>query len=402
VTTPADLVFPCPDAETLREIGAWDGFRPATIPASDFPVDVVRFEASASKPVVISRAKRPETLKAMPATLRTRAEAAFERSARRPSRLRMARGRHLDFSGGPAIMGILNVTPDSFSDGGLHFERDRAVERALQMFEEGAAIVDVGGESTRPANYGEARPLPPEEEIARVVPVIAEIRAKTDAPLSIDTRKAAVARAALEAGADLVNDVSAGRFDAEMFDTIAGSRAGAILMHMKGTDPRTMQDDLRYGHLVGEIASFLAEAGRRAEAAGIPADAVALDPGLGFGKAPEDNLILLRHLATFRALGFPIAAGASRKGFVRRFSGVSENASAAERLPGSLAALGAAAAGGASILRVHDVADSVRFLRMTDAIARPASAAAASSGSPSRSDSPSRSGSSAPAGSAAR
>jgi dihydropteroate synthase len=377
VTTPADLVFPCPDAESLREVCAWDGFRPATMAATEFPVDVVRFEGSASKPVVISRAKRPETLKAMPATLRSRAEAAFERAARAPAGLRMARGRRLDFVGGPAVMGILNVTPDSFSDGGLHFERDRAVARALEMFSEGAAIVDVGGESTRPANYGEAQPLPPEEEIARVIPVIEAIRARTDAPLSIDTRKAPVARAALEAGADLVNDVSAGRFDAAMFETMAAGGAGTILMHMKGTDPRTMQDDLRYGHLVGDIAGFLADAARRAEAAGVMPEAIAVDPGLGFGKSPEDNLVLLRRLGAFRALGYPVAAGASRKGFVRRFSGVGENASSAERLPGSLAALAAAVSGGAAVVRVHDVADSVRFLRMAGAIARSASPAAA-------------------------
>jgi dihydropteroate synthase len=397
VTPPADVIFACPDAETLREVASWDGFRPAAIPASDFPVDLVRFEGSASRPVVISRAKRTETLKAMPASLRSRAEAAFARLAARPIRLGMAKGRALDLSAGPAVMGILNVTPDSFSDGGLHFEHDRAVARALEMFEEGAAIVDVGGESTRPANYGEALALSPEEEIARVVPVIETIRSKTDAPLSIDTRKAAVARAALHAGADLVNDVSAGRYDADMLGTIAAGGAGAILMHMKGIDPRTMQDDLRYDHLVGDIAAFLADAARRAEAAGVAHDAIAVDPGLGFGKSPEDNLVLLRHLAAFRTLGRPVVAGASRKGFVRRFSGVSEKASPAERLPGSLAALGAAAAAGAAILRVHDVAESVRFLKMTGAIARPA--APEHSGSPSRSGSPSQS---SPAGSAAR
>jgi dihydropteroate synthase len=373
---PADLVVPCSDADALREVCGWDGFRPATLSPSDFPVDLVRFEGSASRPVVIARAKRAETLKAMPASLRARAEAAFERAARRPARLAMARGRHLDFAGGPAVMGILNVTPDSFSDGGLHFERSRAVARALEMFEEGAAIVDVGGESTRPASYGEARPLTPEEEIARVIPVIEGIRAKTDAPLSIDTRKAAVARAALESGADVVNDVTAGRFDADMFRTMERSRAGAILMHMKGTDPRTMQDDLHYDHLLGDVASFLADAARRAAASGIALEAIAIDPGLGFGKAPEDSLALVRHLGAFRALGFPIAVGASRKGFVRRFSGVPETASSDERLPGSLAALGSAAAAGAAILRVHDVAESVRFLRMAGAIARAASPAA--------------------------
>ncbi len=375
MTPAADLVIPARDAGSLSEICGWDGFRPASFPPSDFPVDVVRFEGSASRPVVIARSRRAETLKAMPASLRQRAEAAFGRAGRRPARLALARGRSLDFSAGPAVMGILNVTPDSFSDGGLYLDREAAVARALAMFDEGAAIVDVGGESTRPANYGQAQPLSAGEEIARVVPVIEAIRAKTDAPLSIDTRKAAVARAAVAAGADLVNDVSAGRFDEDLLGTIAAAGAGAILMHMKGTDPRTMQDDLSYGHLLGDIASFLAEAAGRAAAAGIAADAIAIDPGLGFGKSPEDNLALLRHFPAFASLGFPVAAGASRKGFVRRFSGVSETASAAERLPGSLAALSAAAAGGASILRVHDVADSVRYLRMSGAIARAATAA---------------------------
>ena len=320
----------------------------------------------------------------MPASLRQRAESAFERVARRPLRLALARGRSLDFGAGPAVMGVLNVTPDSFSDGGLFFDRERAVSRALAMFDEGAAIVDVGGESTRPANYGEARPPGVEEEIARVVPVIAAIREKTDAPLSVDTRRAAVARAALEAGADLVNDVSAGRFDEGLLGTIAAAGAGAILMHMKGTDPRTMQEDLQYDHLLGDIAAFLADAANRAAAAGVAPASIAIDPGLGFGKAPEDNLVLLRHLGALGSLGLPVVAGASRKGFVRRFSGVAETASAAERLPGSLAALGAAAAGGASIVRVHDVADSVRFLRMSGAIARAASAPAAVPGAAAR------------------
>ncbi len=374
---PADLVIAAHDAASLQEICGWDGFRPATFPPADFPVDVVRFESSASRPVVIARSRRAETLRAMPASLRQRAEAAFERAARRPARLAMARGRSLDFSAGPAVMGILNVTPDSFSDGGLYFDRGRAVARALAMFDEGAAIVDVGGESTRPATYGQAQPLSAEEEIARIVPVVSAIREKTDAPLSVDTRRSSVAQAALAAGADAVNDVSAGRFDAELFATIASAGAGAILMHMRGTDPQTMQDDVRYEHLIGDIAEFLAAAADRAVSAGIAEDSIALDPGLGFGKAPEDNLALLRHLPAFASLGRPLAAGASRKGFVRRFSDVPDSASAAERLPGSLAALAAAARGGASILRVHDVAESVRFLRMSDAIARPAAAAPA-------------------------
>jgi dihydropteroate synthase len=237
------------------------------------------------------------------------------------------------------------------------------------MFEEGAAIVDVGGESTRPSTYGAARELPADEEIGRVVAVIARIRARSQAPVSIDTRKSVVARAAIEAGADLVNDVTAGRFDPAMAAAIAETRAGAILMHMKGTDPRTMQDDLEYAHPLGDIAAFLAEAADRAIAAGVVPDAIAIDPGLGFGKSPEGNLLLLRHLAALRPLGLPIAIGASRKAFVRRFSGVAEDSGPADRLPGSLAALAAAADGGAAILRVHDVLESVRFLRLSRAIA---------------------------------
>jgi dihydropteroate synthase len=371
----ADLVIPVADAESLREIVAWDGHRAATFPASDFPVDVLRFGGSSSPPVAIARARRAETVKAFPATLRTRAEAAFARAARRPAVLRLAHGRSLDLSGDPAVMGVINVTPDSFSDGGVHFDRDRAVAAALRMFEDGAAIVDVGGESTRPSTYGDARELSAEEEADRVVPVIAGIRERSPAPLSVDTRKAAVARLALEAGADLVNDVSALRFDGAMAATIAHAGAGAILMHMKGLDPRTMQDDVSYAHPLADVAGFLSEAAERAEAAGIPAEAIALDPGLGFGKSPEGNLLLLRHLGAFASLGYPIAVGASRKAFIRRFSGLADDAPAADRLAGSLAALSAAVAGGARILRVHDVRESVRFLRMAGAVARAGSVA---------------------------
>lgn len=374
-----DLVLPAPDTEALREIASWDGLRPATFTAADFPVDVLRLAGSSSPPVMLSRSKRAETLKALPASLRSRAEAAFDRAARQPRTLRLAHGRSLDLSAGPVLMGVVNVTPDSFSDGGVHFDRGRAIEAALRMFEQGAAIVDVGGESTRPSSYGEARDLPAGEEIGRVVPVIAGIRARSQAPLSIDTRKAAVAREAIAAGADLVNDVTALRFDPEMAGAIAEAGAGAILMHMKGTDPRTMQDDVAYAHPVADIASFLSEAADRAIAAGVPADAIAIDPGLGFGKSPEGNLLLLRHLAAFSSLGLPIAVGASRKAFVRRFSGVDDDAPAADRLPGSLAALAAAARGGASLLRVHDVPESARFLRLASAIARAGAAAQAPS-----------------------
>jgi dihydropteroate synthase len=375
VTLPADLVLPAADAETLREICAWDGFRPATYAASDFPVDVVRFAGSSSPPVVVSRARRAETLKAMPASLRERAQAAFARAASRPGHLALAHGRRLDFSSGPLVMGVVNVTPDSFSDGGVHRDPERAIARGLAMYGEGAAIVDVGGESTRPPLYGAAEEVSVDEECARVLPVVAGIRARTDAPLSVDTRKAAVAREAIRAGADCVNDVTAGRFDEALDGVVAELGCGAILMHMRGTDPRRMQEDLRYGHLVGDVAASLAESADRAVAAGVAPDALAIDPGLGFGKTLEGNLTLLRHLAAFRSLGFPVCIGASRKAFVRRFSGVPEDSPVSERLPGSLAALAAGAAGGAAILRVHDVAESARFLDMLQAIARAPSAA---------------------------
>lgn len=380
----ADLILPAPDPQTLREIASWDSVRLASYSASDFPVDVIRFEGSSSPPVIVSRARRAETLKAMPASLRERARAAFERAAAKPDHLELAHGRRLDFSAGPAVMGVVNVTPDSFSDGGLYFDAQRAVERALAMVREGAAIVDVGGESTRPPLYGAAEELSIDEECARVVPVIAGIRARADAPISIDTRKAPVAREAVRAGADLVNDVAAGRFDADLLGVVAEHGCGAILMHMKGTDPRRMQEDLRYDHPVADVAAFLAQAADRAVSAGVSPGALALDPGLGFGKTLEGNLALLRHLAAFRSLGFPLCVGASRKAFVRRFSGVAEDAPAAERLPGSLAALAAAAAGGASIVRVHDVAESVRFLDMLQSIARAPSESHAPAKAPAR------------------
>jgi dihydropteroate synthase len=382
VTTSADLILPATDAEALREIASWDALRLASYSASDFPVDVIRFAGSSSPPVVVSRARRAETLKAMPASLRERAQAAFVRFATRSGGLRLAHGRSLDFSAGPVVMGVVNVTPDSFSDGGVHFETGRAVDRALAMYAEGAAIVDVGGESTRPPLYGDAEEVSVDEECARVLPVIAGIRAHTDAPISIDTRKAAVAREALRAGADLVNDVTGGRFDPELLPAVADHGGGAILMHMKGIDPRRMQDDLHYDHLVADVARSLAESAERAEAAGVARDAIAVDPGLGFGKTLEGNVILLRHLSALRSLGFPLCVGASRKAFVRRFSGVSEDCAVSERLPGSLAALAAAATGGAAILRVHDVPESVRFLDMLQAIAR--APAAASERTPSK------------------
>jgi dihydropteroate synthase len=377
MSVPADLVIPAATPAELAEIASWDGFRPATLARGDFPVDVFRFAGSAARPLILSRARRAEELKALPASLRERAEAAARRTGapRRP--LRLARGRELDWVETPLVMGVLNVTPDSFSDGGLYLDPDAAVARGLAMVAEGAHIVDIGGESTRPAIYGETGEISEAQELDRVAPVIAALRKETKVPISIDTRRASVARTALELGADLVNDVSALRHDPEMGEVVARGESGVILMHMKGSDPRTMQNDVSYVHPLADIAEAMAEAAGRALDAGIPEDAIAVDPGLGFGKSPEGNLALLRYLAAFRSLGFPVAVGASRKAFVRRFSGVSDSSSAAERLPGSLAAAGAAADAGASIVRAHDVAETARFLRMREAIRSPAERGAA-------------------------
>ena len=367
-----DLVIPAGNAALLREIASWDGFRPATFAPSDFPVDVVRFDGSSSPPVVLSRARRAESLKALPASLRERASAAFAKAARSASSLRLAHGRSLSLEESPAVVAILNVTPDSFSDGGIHFEPSAAIARALEVLEGGAAMIDVGGESTRPSTYGPAEEISAGEELRRVIPVIEGIRRSSQAPISIDTRRSEVARRALDAGADAVNDISALRFDPAMAETIAAAGAAAILMHMKGDDPRTMQQDVSYRHPLADVARELAAAAERAVAAGVSSDAIAVDPGLGFGKSAAGNLSILRHLSAFRSLGLPVMVGASRKKFVRVFSGVPDEAPVADRLPGSLACVAAAEAAGAAFVRVHDVPETSRFLRMSRAIRVPA------------------------------
>lgn len=262
----------------------------------------------------------------------------------------------------PLVMGILNVTPDSFSDGGRFFAPDRAKERGLELAGEGADLIDVGGESTRPANYGRAAVIAPEEEIRRTAPVIEGLQGRVGVPLSIDTRKGPVARAALRAGAEIVNDVTALRFDPEMAAILVEAGASAILMHMRGTDPVTMQEGLSPGDPFPAVVRDLEDALRRAQNAGLADDRIALDPGLGFGKTPEQNLALLSRLSRLRPLGRPLVAGPSRKGFVGRFSGVPGASAAVDRLSGSLACVAMAAEEGAAVVRVHDVAATVRFL----------------------------------------
>ncbi|RYH02441.1 dihydropteroate synthase [Salipiger sp. IMCC34102] len=258
-------------------------------------------------------------------------------------------------------MGILNVTPDSFSDGGRLDGVAAAMARGQAMVAEGADILDIGGESTRPG----AVLVPVDEEISRTAPVIRALRAAgVTAPISIDTRKAAVARAALEAGADMVNDVTALRFDADMAAVVAEAGCPVCLMHSKG-DPETMQNAPAYADVTTEVLAHLRAAIARAEAAGIARDRIVVDPGIGFGKTQEHNLALLRELARFGDLGLPILLGASRKRFIGTITGVEV---AADRLAGSLAVALHGARLGARILRVHDVRETKEALAMWCAI----------------------------------
>jgi dihydropteroate synthase len=244
------------------------------------------------------------------------------------------------------IMGILNVTPDSFYDGGRYDAFDLAVQRALQMIEEGADIIEVGGESTRPGSL----PIPAEQEIDRIVPVIEAIRSESSVAISVDTTKASVAREALGAGASIVNDISALRFDVEMSALIADSDAFVVLMHMLGT-PGTMQKAPVYGDAVCDIRSFLAERIGFAIEAGISSGRIVIDPGIGFGKTLSHNLAILRNVHRFAELGPPVLIGPSRKSFL----GAMIDVPAEERLTATIAANTAAVLNGADILRVHDV-----------------------------------------------
>lgn len=282
----------------------------------------------------------------------------------------------------PVVMGIVNVTPDSFSDGGRFLSPTEALDHALRLAGEGADLLDVGGESTRPPVYGLAEPVDAREEIRRVVPVIEKLARAVSVALSVDTRKAHVARAALAAGASVVNDVTALAHDPGMARVVAEAGAAVILMHMRGTDPRTMQDDLSYGDLVGEVGAALSEAAGRALGSGIPPARIAIDPGLGFGKTAGQSLALVARLSALRGLGYPVVLGASRKGFVARYSGLAAGAPPAERLAGSLACVEAAREQGAAVVRVHDVAATGRFLAALRSGEDGATAASAAGASP--------------------
>jgi dihydropteroate synthase len=265
----------------------------------------------------------------------------------------------LDFGRRTLLMGIINVTPDSFYDGGKRFDPGKAVADGVGLVEAGADIVDVGGESTRPG----APPVSVEEELRRVLSVVQGLRTTVKVPISIDTYKAPVARAALTEGADIVNDISALRFDPEMGTLVATEKVPVVLMHMQGT-PQTMQAKPRYRDVLREVQDFLAARAEFALSVGVERDHIILDPGIGFGKTLDHNLNLLRDLPSLASLGYPLLVGASRKAFIGKIL----DAKPDERLEGSLAAAVAAVFGGAHIIRAHDVKETWRALRLADAI----------------------------------
>jgi len=277
---------------------------------------------------------------------------------RRAFSLRLG-ARVLELGERTAIMGIVNVTPDSFSDGGAFFDPQAAIEHGLRLAGEGADILDVGGESTRPG----AEPVSEQEEVRRVVPVVRELAARSGVPVSIDTTKADVAEAAIKAGATIVNDVSALRVDPRLGAVVARSGAALVIMHMQGT-PRTMQQAPRYDDLLGEVIAELSAGIGRAAAAGVEPDRILVDPGIGFGKSLEHNLELLERLGELEALGRAILVGPSRKAFIGRLLDLP----AAERVEGTIAACCCAADRGAHVVRVHDVGPVRRALRVADAI----------------------------------
>jgi dihydropteroate synthase len=257
------------------------------------------------------------------------------------------------------VMGVLNVTPDSFSDGGLWFDSNAAIEHALEMEREGAGIIDIGGESTRPG----ADPVAETEELRRVLPVIEALKRRLSVPLSIDTRKSLVALRAVEAGVDIVNDTNGEETDWKMAEVAAQAGAGFVFMHTRGT-PATMRSLARYEDVVAHVRSFLADAAIEIERRGIARDSIVLDPGFGFAKDPDQNLELLRRLDEIVSLGLPVLVGTSRKSFIGAVLGLAEH----ERVEGTISTVVTAVEKGARIVRVHDVQPVVRAVRMIEAV----------------------------------
>jgi dihydropteroate synthase len=264
-------------------------------------------------------------------------------------------------NGLPLIMGIVNVTPDSFYDGGKYLDKEKAVALGIQLAIDGADMLDVGGQSTRPGSES----VGPEEQIDRICPVIEKLRAETDIIISVDTTSSKVAGEAISIGAGIVNDISALRFDPEMIGTVVKNKVGLILMHMKGT-PKDMQSHPHYSDIVKEISEFLSERVDVAQQAGVKPSMIAIDPGIGFGKTVEGNLQLLKEIGAFKKLNRPVLIGASRKSFIGNLTGADANG----RLPGSLAVACFSALNGVDILRVHDVKETLAALKMIKALNR--------------------------------
>ena len=265
----------------------------------------------------------------------------------------------IDLNHKTLIMGILNVTPDSFSDGGQFASKDAAIDFALKMEQNGADIIDIGGESTRPG----AEPVPLEEELERVIPVIKGIRKESDVFISIDTYKSEVAQTALNNGADIVNDISGLGYDSKMAEVVAKNKAALVLMHIKGT-PQNMQDNPEYNNIYDEILDYLNTSIEKAEKAGVPKNKIILDPGIGFGKHWEDNYLILKHLKEFKSHGYPLMIGPSRKSFIGKLLDLPVE----QRLEGTLATVTAGIMNGADIVRVHDVRKVTKAVKISDKI----------------------------------
>lgn len=257
------------------------------------------------------------------------------------------------------LMGVLNVTPDSFSDGGLYFDKEKAIAHGMRMIEEGADFLDIGGESTRPGS----KLIGLEEELRRVIPVIESLAKEADVPISIDTYKSSVAQRAIEAGAQMINDISGLHFDQDLGQVAAKEDVPLILMHTRGT-PETMQKDVHYDSLFSEILQYLKESIQRAESAGLDPQQIIIDPGIGFGKTLEDNLLIIKNLSEFRILGKPILLGTSRKSFIGKILNVEVN----ERLEGTLSSIAICVLNGVHIIRCHDVLQAKKAIAVADAI----------------------------------
>lgn len=268
----------------------------------------------------------------------------------------------LDFSKKTYITGILNVTPDSFADGGLYFDKSAAIERAYQIVEEGADIIDIGGESTRPGS----EPISIKEELKRTIPVIEAISKKIKVPISIDTYKSEVAKAALDAGASMVNDISGLRFDPRMPDVVSEYKVPVVIMHIKGK-PQDMQQNPVYEALIPEIIDYFRVGMKTAISAGVSEDKIIIDPGMGFGKTFDHNLEIINNLREFTFLEKPILIGPSRKAFIGKILG---DVPATERLEGTAAAVSISIINGANVVRVHDVKETVKVAKVADAVKR--------------------------------